>query len=119
MLTGCGAQADAARSRITAADVKPSTRSDADSLADSLRKMALPQEPISAPMLVVSGGKDRLILPSWIAFAVAQSCQLGGRVEYQQQENAGHGEVGPDGEVRKWLMDRFTDAPAPTNCAAK
>jgi hypothetical protein len=88
-------------------------------LADSLRKMALPQEPVSAPMLVVSGGKDRLILPSWIAFAVAQSCQMGGRIEYEEQKSAGHGDVGPDNQVIKWLADRFADAPAPTNCAGK
>jgi hypothetical protein len=119
VLTGCGTQADTARAHITAADVKPSTRADADSLANSLRKMALPQEPTSAPMLVVSGGKDRLILPSWIAFAVGQSCQMGGRIEYREQKSAGHGEVGPDGQVTTWLADRFTDAPAPTNCAAK
>ncbi|MDT5009065.1 MAG: hypothetical protein QOH57_682 [Mycobacterium sp.] len=118
-LTGCGTQADAARGHITAADVKPSTQADADSLADSLRKMALPQEPVSAPMLVVSGGKDRLILPSWIAFAVAQSCQMGGRIEYEEQKSAGHGDVGPDNQVIKWLADRFADAPAPSNCAGK
>ncbi|MDT5091139.1 MAG: hypothetical protein QOH60_502 [Mycobacterium sp.] len=118
-MIGCGPAADEARAKLSPADVKPSTQADADSLADSLRKMALPQGPVSAPMIVVSGARDDVIPPAWISFAVGQSCRSGGTIEYSEQEGADHGQVGPDPRVLTWITDRLANKPATSNCTAR
>jgi hypothetical protein len=103
---------------LSVRDLKPTTPEDADSLTDSLRKLALPRQRLSAPMVVVSGSNDHLVLPSWVAFAVARSCEMGGQIQYWEQEGAGHGQVGTDERVLRWMTDRFAGRPAPTNCPA-
>jgi hypothetical protein len=118
-LIGCGPAADAMRAKLTPQDVKPTSRADADALAESLRKMALPQGPLSAPMIVVSGSRDEVVPPVWIRFAVGQSCRLGGTLEYSEQEGADHGQVGPDKQVLTWIADRVANKPASSNCAAR
>jgi hypothetical protein len=107
------------RAKLTPQDVKPTSRADADALAESLRKMALPQGPLSAPMIVVSGSRDEVVPPVWIRFAVGQSCRLGGTLEYSEQEGADHGQVGPDKQVLTWIADRVANKPASSNCAAR
>jgi hypothetical protein len=118
VLVGCGAEADRMRGGVKPDDVRPSTRADADSLAESLRKLALPQGPISAPMMVVAGSKDEVVPQAWITSSVSRSCQLGGQIDFVVEEGVGHGGVGPNEQVITWIGDRLANKPATTNCAA-
>ncbi|MDT5235100.1 MAG: hypothetical protein QOF47_1087 [Mycobacterium sp.] len=118
VLIGCGPLSDEMRATVlTAADVKPASRADADALAHGLQKLALPREPVSAPLLVVSGSKDDLIFPSWVKTAVARSCRMGGQIEYLEQDGAGHADAGSDPRVMQWIADRLAGKAAPTSCA--
>jgi hypothetical protein len=113
---GCAPDADKYRGKITSADVKPTSREDAEALADSLRRMALPQGPLSAPMLVLTGSDDELILPSWVSESVARSCRLGGDIQFRVIQGATHNNIGPDEQANAWMADRFANKPASTNC---
>jgi dienelactone hydrolase len=113
---GCGTDADAARAQIRPADVKPASEADSRALTDSLLKMALPTERISAPMLVVNGLADQLIRPEWISASVERACHLGGQIEHREVMNAGHGDIVPDRKTASWVDDRIAGKPARTNC---
>ena len=89
-----------------------------EELRDALRRVALPQQPLSGPMLVVTGGRDSLILPHWVEFAVSQSCELGGRVDYLEVPGADHRNIlWASGQVvTHWIAARFAGLPASSNC---
>jgi pimeloyl-ACP methyl ester carboxylesterase len=116
LLAGCGHDADVARSKLTAADVKPASANDAAALTQSLRKMALPMEPASAPMEVLTGGADELILPNWVSQSVERACKLGDTIRYRILDGVGHDEIGPDDKTIAWVADRFAGKPAEGNC---
>ncbi|MCH9733764.1 MAG: lipase family protein [Actinomycetia bacterium] len=89
-------------------------------LRDALRRIALPQEPLAAPMLVINGLDDQTILPQWVTTAVDGACELGGRVEHFEVADAGHGDLGSAAYeiASEWVRDRFDSLPAPSNCGA-
>ena len=68
----------------------PATLEDVSALRDVLRTVALPQRPLGTPMLVIAGLDDALVLSSWVAEAVSESCALGGRIEYLEVPDADH-----------------------------
>ena len=118
VLIGCTDESQRQRERVLRpADVKPNSRTDVIALTDSLRKLALPKAPLSAPMLVMVGSDDEVMPPRWIRTSVARSCQLGGQILFRELPGVGHGGVGPDEEAVAWMNDRFAGAPAPSNCA--
>jgi fermentation-respiration switch protein FrsA (DUF1100 family) len=86
------------------------------SLARALQKIALPQQPLSAPMLVVNGKRDQIIAPSWVSLAVDSSCRLGGEIEHLELPKAGHADGWPLKTVEEWLTRRFAGAAAESNC---
>ncbi|ORA37214.1 alpha/beta hydrolase family protein [Mycobacterium aquaticum] len=100
-------------------ELKPDRRRDVDALRRALQRIALPQQPVTVPMLVVSGDNDQTVRPQWVSAAVQQTCGLGGRIEHVQIPGAGHAELPPDADkkVRQWIADRFGDVAAPSNCA--
>ena len=118
LVIDCGPAADEARATITAPDVKPNSQADATALTDSLRKMSLPMAPISAPMLVVSGMADELVLPQWVNESVDRACRLGGQIEHIELPDAAHGDVGPNEQSTRWMADRLAGKPAPNTCPA-
>jgi len=59
-------------------------------LRDALRRIALPQGPLTAPMLVINGLADKTIPPQWVAAAVDEACELGGRIQHFEVAGAGH-----------------------------
>ncbi|ART72435.1 hypothetical protein BTO20_31230 [Mycobacterium dioxanotrophicus] len=102
-------------------ELKPDRRRDVDALRRALQRIALPQQPLTVPMLVVSGDNDQTVRPQWVSSAVQQSCRIGGRIEHMQIPGAGHAELPPDADktVRQWIADRFDDVAAPSNCATQ
>jgi alpha-beta hydrolase superfamily lysophospholipase len=100
-------------------ELQPDDRRDVSTLREALQKIALPQYPVTVPMLVVSGGRDRTVRPQWVSAAVKQSCQLGGHIEHVEIADAGHAELPPDAEkdVRQWITDRFDGVVARSDCA--
>ncbi|MGB3483060.1 MAG: alpha/beta fold hydrolase [Mycobacterium sp.] len=98
--------------------LKPDTARDVTALADALRETALPQRRLNKPMLVIAGGRDALVLPQWVQYAVTQSCSLGGHIEYLEMPDVTHREMmwkaAP--AVESWIADRFSGAVAPSNC---
>jgi hypothetical protein len=101
-------------------DVKPSTPQDLDTLRDALRRVALPQRPLSKPMLVINGEDDPQVLPEWVRSAVSRSCALGAQIQYLQIPNTDHDYLIPKvaDTMERWIVDRFADMPPPSNCPA-
>jgi hypothetical protein len=117
-LIGCESDASELRgTTISPADVKPASASDEDALAAALRKMALPMQPLSAPMLVLTGSLDELIPATWVTESVTRSCALGSQIEFREVPGIGHGEIAPDAGAQTWVVDRFENKPAPSNCS--
>jgi hypothetical protein len=116
-MVDCTLDAQRLRIQITADDVKPNTQQDADMLRDMLRRLALPQQPLAAPMLVINGLDDVLVLPDWVSTAIARSCRLGGQIAHYPVPNGGHGNMQVDQKfVEEWGADRLAGKPAPSNC---
>lgn len=99
-------------------DLQYSDRGDVQALRDALRRIALPQQPPGAPMLVMNGLADNTIAAPWVAAAVQEACELGGRIQHVEVDGAGHGDLGGSSYriLYEWLHDRFAAAPAPSNC---
>ncbi|CAA0128257.1 Uncharacterised protein [Mycolicibacterium vanbaalenii] len=115
----CGADAETLRDEL----IPPESISldDERSVAvfrTALRRIALPQTPLSAPMLVINGLADQTILPQWVTAAVEESCRLGGRIQHVEVADAGHGDLGAAAYdvASTWVRDRFAGLPAASTC---
>lgn len=119
-LADCQSPVRDAGSRTTAADLKPDTLRDVARLRDALRKIALPQRQLNKPMLVMNGSRDETVLDPWVAYAVSDSCRLGGLIEHVEIADAGHDDLSPavDQTVQSWIADRFAGLAPPSNCQA-
>jgi alpha-beta hydrolase superfamily lysophospholipase len=106
---------DAAKT-VEPQDVAPNSPEAADRLRNYLRQWALPQQPLSAPLLVWYGGTDPYIDAPWTAAAIERACALGGTVTVQFGEDKGHGEV-DHYEFLQWLAERFAGAPVANDCS--
>ncbi|ULE33626.1 lipase family protein [Mycobacterium sp. IDR2000157661] len=114
---GCTLDAQRMRIQITPDDVRPETREDADMLREMLRALALPERPLAAPMLVINGLNDLLVLPVWVSTAIARACELGGKIAHYPVPDGGHGNLRADQKfVEEWAAARFAGQPAPSNC---
>jgi pimeloyl-ACP methyl ester carboxylesterase len=122
-LTGCGVDAGKARGQIRKDEVGPTTPAAAGVLTQALRKIALPQGPLDAPLLVINGLKDLTVLPTWTAAAVARSCALHSNIEHKTIEQDGHNDLFSDPAVSQlamdWTADRFARIPALPNCPVR
>lgn len=98
-------------------DIAPSTPQAADRLRELLRGWAMPQQPLSAPLSVVYGGKDLYIDPQWTTDAIMRACALGGTVVWDLQPDKGHGDVDLASQF-VWLADRFAGKPVTNECPA-
>jgi alpha-beta hydrolase superfamily lysophospholipase len=96
--------------------VRPATQPATDHLARLLQADALPQRTLTAPMLVVNGGADALIPPSWTAAAVSRACALGGTIQHEVREGSGHTDLQLTDSDYQWAQDRFSGDEAPSNC---
>ncbi|MHA0289044.1 lipase family protein [Mycobacterium sp. C3-094] len=101
------------------AEVKPATAADAADFRHAFQRIALPQAELSEPMLVVAGLADSLVLPSWVASAVSQACELGGQIDFVELPGVDHRTIvwKSSRSVLAWIEGRFAGAAAPSECA--
>ena len=96
-------------------DVAAGTPQAADRLREYLAQWALPQQRLSAPLLVWYGGADTFIDPQWTADAIQRACALGGTVVVQFEADKGHGEANYFDQLQ-WLSDRFAGEAVTDGC---
>lgn len=119
-LTACAgplvAQRDGAAAELRPADTVPATPAAADEVRRLLSQWAIPQQRLSAPLVVVYGDSDEFIDVQWTTAAIARACALGGDVTGDLQAGKGHGDVDVAAQVQ-WLADRFAGKPVASGCA--
>ena len=75
---------------------------------------------IAAPVLVVQGATDFVVLASSTDTAIGRLCDGGNTVDYRRYPGLGHGEVlaeaGP--EILAWVGERFAGTAAASTCGA-
>ena len=103
--------------QISADDMRPKSRDALERLRGFLQKIALPQGPTSAPMIVIYGGQDPLIPREWTERALERACRMGDVIQIQFQADKGGADVDVSGPLR-WMSDRLNGAPAHNDCAA-
>jgi hypothetical protein len=114
---GCGARPASGDAGLpNAVDVGPASIRDENDLRDGLRRIALPKQPLSAPMLVVNGLRDDMVAPDWISVAVKRSCRMGGVIAHVEMPTAGHNDLGGAELIARWIGDRFAGVPPPSTC---
>ena len=72
-----------------------------------------------APLLVVQGGQDPIVVPARTTDLLTRLCDLGQQVEHLDYPDADHGTVIPQSnpDIEAWLAARLTnDDPAPSTC---
>ncbi|MGW0452008.1 lipase family protein [Gordonia sputi] len=116
-LVGCDRDARRkATDGISPSDLRPASTQAADRLREYLRRIALPQKLLTAPLLVVNGLNDQTILPSWVRGATQRQCDTGGRVVHYEIPGVGHSDLTPNKDVTNWMTQRFLTDAAPSNC---
>jgi len=108
----------AAIDEIGPTDLAPVDAAAADRLRRYLQDWALPQQPLSAPMSVVYGGKDSFLDAAWTKAAISRACSLGGTVVWNFQPDGGHADIDGPGQLR-WLAERFRGGEAVNDCPAQ
>ena len=101
--------------QISADDLRPKSRDALERLRGYLHKIALPQAPTSAPMLVIYDGQDPLIPREWTDRALERACRMGDVIQIQFQPDKGGPDVDMSGPLR-WMSDRLNGAPAQNDC---
>lgn len=101
--------------QVTPDDLVPSSVAAADTLRNHLRASDLPRGPLTAPALVIYGGQDVLVPPTWTDAALQRACEMGDVVRIDMQPDRGHSDVDVS-PVLGWIADRFTADPAPNSC---
>jgi hypothetical protein len=96
-------------------DFGPTTQPAADRLRRVLQKWALPQQKLSAPLLVWYGGADVYIDADWTTAAIQRACALGGTVQWIFEKTKGHGEVDWT-KMFAWAAERFANKPVTNDC---
>ncbi|MGW0036386.1 lipase family protein [Gordonia sp. NPDC003376] len=119
-LIGCDVGARAKASGVLTGDnLRPVSGAAATELRDHLRRQALPQRPLAAPLLVANGLADQTVLPTWVSAAVDRACALGGAVTHYEYPDVGHADLVPGQDVIDWIGKRFEGAPASSNCGTE
>jgi alpha-beta hydrolase superfamily lysophospholipase len=96
-------------------DLGPSTPAAADRVRELLRKLAPPQQKLSAPLSVTHGSQDTYFDAQWTTDALARACALGGTIGYDLQLTKGHGDIDIRSQF-EWLADRFAGKPVTSDC---
>lgn len=102
--------------QITADDLRPSSPAATDALRRSLQAMGLPQQPATAPMMVVYGDSDPLIPLESTDGPLAAACSMGDVIDIRKQPGKGHADL-DIAVALPWMADRFEGKPVTNNCA--
>jgi pimeloyl-ACP methyl ester carboxylesterase len=102
--------------QITADDLRPSSPAATDALRRRLQEMSLPQQPATAPMLVVYGDSDPIIPVESTDGALAAACSMGDVIDIRKQPGKGHVDL-DIGVALPWIVDRFEGLPVTNSCA--
>jgi pimeloyl-ACP methyl ester carboxylesterase len=102
--------------QISADDLRPKSHDALERLRGYLHKIALPQGPTSAPMLVIFGGQDPMIPREWTDRALERACGMGDVIQIQFLPDRGGPDVDLSGPLR-WMSDRLNGAPSHNDCA--
>ncbi|MCZ4560890.1 hypothetical protein O4160_08545 [Rhodococcus sp. IEGM 1401] len=95
-------------------DFEPADQSATDRLNSWLEAIRLPKAIAPAPMLVIYGGNDGLVLPGWVEGATERACSQGASIDLLQQPMAGHA-VNPVPAL-DWLAARVDNRPRGEQC---
>ena len=117
LLSSCDEDSGRDPSIIGIDDLTPATPQAAAIAKRILTAWALPQGPLTAPLLVAYGGKDSFIDPQWTTAALARACREGGSIQARFDPEGTHASVRVD-DLVAWLADRFTGKPATSDCPA-
>nr|WP_137723447.1 lipase family protein [Prescottella subtropica] len=104
---------------LTPADTLPRSDDDVARMREWLARDALPQQPASAPMLVVIAGRDNLIRADWTIAAVGRACGIGDVIEMRYRADDVHADSRAMPGAVDWLTGRFTGAPVVNTCAGE
>lgn len=76
------------------------------------------QNTFDAPLLVVAGTADYIVVPARVEALVDRLCGMGQQVEFTMYEGADHGGVAAaaNGEIESWLQARLAGEPAGNDC---
>jgi pimeloyl-ACP methyl ester carboxylesterase len=103
--------------QVSADDMRPADQQAADFLRTRLQEMSLPHLTATAPMLVVYGGQDQIVPPTWTDRALDTACRKGDVIQIELQVDKGHADV-DGGSAFPWVNDRFAGVPPRNDCPA-
>jgi pimeloyl-ACP methyl ester carboxylesterase len=103
--------------QVSADDMRPADQQAADFLRARLQEMSLPHLTATAPMLVVYGGQDQIVPPTWTDRALDAACRKGDVIQIELQVDKGHADV-DGGSAFPWVNDRFAGVPPRNDCPA-
>jgi pimeloyl-ACP methyl ester carboxylesterase len=87
-------------------DLSPGTPQAAEQLRGLLKRWALPQQPLSAPISIIYGSDDTFIDAAWTTEAIRRACTLRGTIVWRMEQGRGHQDLDGADQVQ-WLADRF------------
>jgi pimeloyl-ACP methyl ester carboxylesterase len=109
------AERDNLANQVTADDMRPIDQQAADSLRTRLQEMSLPRLPATAPILIVYGGQDQIVPPTWTDRALDAACRKGDIIQIELQPDKGHADV-DGGTAFPWVNDRFAGVLPRNDC---
>lgn len=80
-----------------------------------LADIAVPQQPMAAPMLVIYGSEDPLVDQKWIESAINRACEMGDTVDWISRPGGGYGDIDA-AETFSWLRARFDNQKPVNKC---
>lgn len=110
------AERDQTFDQLTPDDLRPSSPEATDALRRRLQQRSVPQQPATAPMLVVYGDSDRILPVESTDGALAAACGMGDVIDIRKQPGKGHTDL-DIGVALTWIADRFQDLPVTNSCA--
>ncbi|HEV7419370.1 MAG TPA: lipase family protein [Mycobacterium sp.] len=109
------AERDDLANNLSNDDFRPADQQAADFLRTRLQEMSLPHPPATAPILVVYGGQDQLVPPTWTNRALDEACRKGDIIQIELQLDRGHADV-DGGSAFPWINGRFAGDPPRNDC---
>jgi len=109
------AKRDELAEQLSNDDLKPASPQAADALRARLQAMSLPRVPATAPILVIYGGQDQVIPPTWTDRALDAACRMGDVIQIELQPDKGHDDVAGD-PAFPWINSQFAGDPPRDDC---